>query len=96
MSDTKDYEDIACEVAQLTMEKNKAYGDSFGKAGNILKILYPDGIACEQYTDVLAIIRVIDKLFRLANKKDAFDESPWRDICGYSLLGISNDENQIG
>ena len=26
-------------------------------------------------------------------KKDAFGENLWKDICGYSLLGISNDEN---
>ena len=93
MPEIKDYKDIACEIAHLTTEKNKAYGDSFGRAGEILNILYPDGIANDQYTDALAVIRVIDKLFRIANKKDAFGESPWRDICGYSLLGISNDES---
>ena len=42
--------------------------------------------------DMLAITRVIDKLFRIATKKDAFGESPWRDICGYAILGIANDE----
>ena len=60
----------------------------------IIKVLYPNGIQPKQYRDMLAIVRVIDKLFRIANNKDAFGESPWRDIAGYSLLGIANDIDQ--
>lgn len=87
------YEKIATDIGKLVQEKNVAYGDSFGQACKILEVLYPDGIAPNQYRDALAITRVIDKLFRLANKKEAFGESPWRDICGYAILGISNDES---
>ena len=86
------YKDIGLEIGKLVQEKNKAYGNSFGQACEILKVLFPDGIKPEQYRDALAITRVIDKLFRLATKKDAFGESPWRDICGYAMLGIANDE----
>ena len=89
---TKTYEEIGVEIGKLVQEKNSAYGDSFGQSCRILEVLYPGGIQPNQYRDALAITRVIDKLFRLANKKDAFGESPWRDICGYSILGVSNDE----
>jgi hypothetical protein len=88
----KDYKKIGLDIGELVQEKNEAYGDSFGQACKILEVLYPEGIKPEQYRDALAITRVIDKLFRLANKKEAFGESPWRDICGYSMLGIANDE----
>jgi len=88
----KDYKNIGLNIGKLVQDKNKAYGDSFGRACEILKVLYPAGINPEQYRDALAITRVIDKLFRLANKKDAFGESPWKDICGYAMLGIANDE----
>tara|TARA_A200000159_G_scaffold161730_1_gene184188 strand:+ start:4881 stop:5183 length:303 start_codon:yes stop_codon:yes gene_type:complete len=88
------YKKIALEIGELVGEKNEAYGDSFGEASNILKVLYPTGIKPYQYVDALAITRVIDKLFRLANKKDAFGESPWRDICGYAILGIAKDEDE--
>ena len=86
------FENIAAEIGSLVQEKNEAYGDSFGQSSRILEVLYPDGIRPEQFRDALAITRVIDKLFRLANKKDAFGESPWRDICGYAVLGVANDE----
>lgn len=88
----KDYAEIGVQIGQLVQEKNEAYGDSFGQACKILEVLYPGGILPSQYRDALAVTRVIDKLFRLANKKDAFGESPWRDICGYAILGVANDE----
>ena len=86
-----DFVGIAGKVGSLVQEKNTAYGDSFGRASQILEVLYPNGIKPEQYTDMLALTRVLDKLFRLATRKDAFGESPWKDICGYSILGIAND-----
>lgn len=91
MNDRKKYQEIGEEIGRLVQEKNEAYGDSFGQSCKILEVLYPDGIQPVQYRDALAITRVIDKLFRLANKKDAFGESPWRDICGYAILGVAND-----
>jgi len=92
--DKKTFKQIGTEIGTLVEEKNSAYGSSFAESYKILNTLYPNGIKPEQYTDALAIIRVIDKLFRIANKKDAFGESPWKDIAGYAILGISNDESK--
>jgi selenophosphate synthase len=90
------YEQTAEEIGKLVAQKNSAYGSSFAQAHRILQVLYPNGIKVEQYTDALAIIRVIDKLFRIANAKDAFGESPWRDITGYGILGVVNGVSQSG
>lgn len=87
----KNYIDIAQSLGKLVQAKQEAYGDSFSKSKEIINILYPDGIKPENYQDALTIIRIIDKLFRIANKKDAFGESPYRDIAGYALLGLAND-----
>lgn len=83
------YEALGTEVGKLVDEKNKAYGASFDRAGAVMSTLYPNGIPPEQMTDALGIIRVLDKLFRIANAKDAFGESPWTDIAGYGLLGAA-------
>lgn len=91
MTNKKTYEKIGQEIGSLVDDKNAAYGNSFAESYKILSVLYPNGISPEQYTDALAIIRVIDKLFRIANKKDAFGESPWRDIAGYAILGVAKD-----
>jgi len=82
------YNAQALKTAQLVEEKQAAYGDSFGKSGAVMRILYPDGISPEQMDDALVVVRVIDKLFRIATDRDAFGESPWRDIMGYSLLAV--------
>lgn len=86
------YVDLGTSIGELVEGKNRAYGDSFGRSGEVLRILYPEGISPEKFSDALTIVRVIDKLFRVANQKRAFDESPWRDIAGYALLALHNDE----
>jgi len=80
------YEELGKEIGELVDIKNAAYGDSFNRSGNILKELFPKGIAPDQYDDVLAMIRIIDKMFRIATNKDAFGENPWRYIAGYAIL----------
>ncbi|GAB6990869.1 hypothetical protein [Paenibacillus pini] len=86
------FEKVANEVAEIVKEKNIAYGDSFNTCGEFLKLLYPNGIAPDQYSDALCMVRIFDKQMRIANKKDAFGESPYRDITGYGLLGVVKDE----
>ena len=88
------YSQIGKEVGALVDKKNRAYGNSFSKSGEILKILYPNGVQPDQYRDLLTTTRVLDKLFRIATRKDAFDESPWKDIAGYALLALAADENE--
>jgi hypothetical protein len=80
------YEKIGNSIGKLVDEKNKAYGDSFNKCSEFLKILYPFGVKPEDYTDLLGIVRVFDKMMRIANRKDAFGENPWNDIGGYAIL----------
>ena len=86
------FEKIGSEIGKLVEQKNQAYGNSFSNSRDVLKVLYPNGIMPEQYGDMLAITRIIDKLFRVATKKDAFGESPFKDIAGYGILGAANDE----
>ena len=85
------FQEIGTAVGKLVQEKNEAYGDAFLRVGEVLRVLYPKGISLDQYDDMLAITRVLDKLFRIATDKDAFGETPWQDICGYAILSIARD-----
>jgi len=94
----KSFQDIGKEVGDLVDEKQAAYGDSFGKAGKVMSILYPDGIAPEALDDALTVVRVLDKLFRIATangQNDAMGEDPWRDIVGYGLLSLRRCEQKM-
>jgi hypothetical protein len=87
------YPEIGQAVGALVEEKQAAYGDSFGKAGAVMRILYPEGIPAEKLDDALTVVRVLDKLFRIATDRDALGESPWRDVAGYALLSVKRVEN---
>lgn len=85
---------IASELGALLKRKNEAYGNSFERAGQIVEILFPDGITPSQYQDLLTIVRILDKLFRIATEKEAFSEDPWKDIAGYALLSLASEESK--
>lgn len=85
------YEDLGAEIGRLVQSKQESYGDSFSKSGDVLAVLYPDGVKPEQYGDLLTITRILDKVFRIATRKDAFGESPYKDLAGYSLLAAVRD-----
>jgi hypothetical protein len=90
-----DYSKLGTEIGTLVNDKQRQYGDSAGRAGKIMAVLYPDGIKPHQYDDALLTVRVLDKLSRIAQRgpdgKDLGGESPWFDISGYGLLGSAKD-----
>lgn len=84
-SEPSKWHPIAADIAATVAEKNAAYGDSVTRSAGIMRVLYPDGIPVDAYGDALLVVRVLDKLSRIATDRDALGESPWRDIAGYAL-----------
>lgn len=87
-------ERLGLEIGKLLGEKNAAYGDSFNQTKQFAQLLYPEGVAPDQVADLLSIIRIFDKLKRIATNRDAFGESPWRDIAGYAILAFERIERE--
>lgn len=83
-NELSEYEKIALDIADIVKNRQETYGDSFGNSGNILRILYPNGISINQYDDLMAITRMLDKIFRIAT---GHLEDSYTDIVGYGLLG---------
>ena len=95
MTKSTKYKDKGTEIGSLVEDKNRQYGDSFFKSGDILRVLFPNGIMVDQYGDLLAITRILDKLFRIATAKSNLEDS-WVDIAGYALLKVvQNTEKEI-
>lgn len=88
-----DFVDLAVEIATLVEEKNKQYGSSFDISGDFLKLLYPNGVKPEQYTDMLQIVRMFDKFCRIASQ--APGEDPHADLLGYALLGLRKKRSKL-
>jgi hypothetical protein len=87
-----DLEKLGKELGELVEAKRQAYGNSFASCGDFLKIIFPDGVTPDQYTDLLLLSRIFDKLMRVGNNKDFNNESPYLDIAGYGLLGVDKDK----
>lgn len=85
------YEVLGTSIGMLVDKKQLQYGDSFHKSVDVLKIFYPNGIKPEDYQNLLTVVRIVDKLFRVTSGNQG-DESAFTDIAGYGLLGISNDK----
>ncbi|HLJ87726.1 MAG TPA: hypothetical protein VKZ53_12950 [Candidatus Angelobacter sp.] len=88
--------EIARQIGEVVQQKNAAYGNSFGKTGDFLRLLYPNGISPDQYDHAFLLIRIFDKQVRIATSKDALGESPYLDIAGYGILGVAmeGDSNE--
>lgn len=85
---------IATELSQLVEQKQDAYGNAFERTAQMLHILYPEGIGVDQLHDAALLVRVLDKICRIAHDNENMGESPWRDIAGYSLLALEHQENE--
>jgi hypothetical protein len=92
MSNNNKYAAAALEVAELVARKQEAYGDAFTRSGEVLKILYPEGVSVDNYQELLTVTRVLDKLFRISTNNDSFNEDPWKDILGYALLAVTKNK----
>ena len=82
------YPELGQKIGELVAQKSEAYGDSVGKCGDYLRLLYPTGIPPEKYGDALLLARDFDKNMRIANDKHAFGENPYIDKAGYALRGV--------
>lgn len=94
----RSFQELAKGIADLVTEKEKAYGSAFDKAGDFLRVLYPDGIKPEQYKDMLCIVRVFDKLMRIATSYENTEEKKvdaYSDLMGYGLLGLRSSLAEI-
>lgn len=84
-----DFYDYCGEVAATLEDKAMAYGNSFQQTGEFIKLLYPSGIPVEAYDDALTMVRMYDKMKRIANnpgRADPGGEDPFHDIAGYAVL----------
>jgi selenophosphate synthase len=80
---------IAKELSDLVISKNKRYGNAYLKVSQILRILFPDGIGEDYYDDVTVIIRILDKICRLSSNPTNEDRiNAFTDISGYGLLMV--------
>lgn len=86
------YQRIGTELGKLCQQKNDAYGAAAITSGAMLRLLFPNGVHPSRFDDMMLIARMWDKISRIATRKDAFGESPYKDLAGYCIIGAAKDE----
>ena len=81
----ENYQKIGNDIGKMVAEKNKQYGDSISDTAEFLKILFPNGIESDSYKDLGILVRIYDKMKRIANG-NAGNENAYNDIAGYGIL----------
>ena len=91
------YEEIGKNIGALVDKKNKAYGNSFSDVESFIKMIFPEKINVDNYGDAIFIIRLFDKMKRLATDKNAFNEDVYKDIIGLAVrLYVLNNPESCG
>lgn len=100
----KDFESIGTEIGRFTQEKNRQYGSSVDATLGMMKVLleryrHESGgylIPEELVQHMLLQVRMMDKQNRIfqnpSGKGDS--ESPYRDLTGYSIIGVEMTEGK--
>ena len=78
--------ELVQKTGEVVVQKNAAYGDSVRRSGQVMQILYPHGITVDQIPSALLLVRVLDKISRIANDPGFGGEDPALDITGYGIL----------
>jgi hypothetical protein len=100
----KSFQEIANEIGKFTDMKNDAYGSSVDATYEVMKVFlnkYKNDdntytIPESLLKHIFLQVRMIDKQNRIFNNPDGdkMEESPYRDLAGYSLIGVRMTENE--
>ena len=91
----RDFIEAGYKMGLLVAKKNSDYGSAFEQVTQILKILYPNGIPVHQYENASLLIRMFDKVGRIANENVQFyNEDSWKDLVGYSLIKLVKNSKE--
>ena len=80
------WQTIADDMTSLLKAKRDSYGNNLACTPEIMKLMYPSGITHEQLDDFLILVRMVDKMFRIANGANfKLGEDAWKDLAGYAM-----------
>lgn len=75
--------------------KSKQYAGTTEVAAGMMLCLFPEGIPTEKMGSALLLVRICDKMGRIAQGDGTGDEDAWGDIAGYGLIGQKHNEDEI-
>jgi len=90
----EDFLGLGEEIGRMLADKNRKYGDSYARMAHVLPMFYPDGVPGDHLLDAIFILRIIDKLMRIASAQGDDEEDPVKDVAGYAILRMREMRNK--
>lgn len=88
LSEARPLEHLCRRLGVMLQDKNDSYGSSFYKAEDFIALLWPDGVPPEAFGRMLIMVRMFDKMMRIAVMPEAFGEDAEMDLFGYAALMV--------
>ena len=88
MNEFKDAGSILVEMGETFRERNKVYGDNYKRVGEVMSVLFPDGVelkTVEDYNIWHLFELMIVKLTRFTNSNLTHEDSI-HDAAGYAAM----------
>jgi hypothetical protein len=85
--DSAELEVLAPKLVEEIKIASRQNGNSFVEATKVMKVLFPQGIAGKEQ-DAFAMVRILDKMFRIANAPSETASILWQELCAYALSGL--------
>ena len=80
----ENFENIAKQVVDAVQRGNKETGNCITETTKVIRILFPNGIPSGKEQDEAIIVRILDKMFRIANAQGN-TSAIWQELTAYAL-----------
>ncbi len=95
--DENDFKRVSEEIVSSIQSQNSETGNCFVKTPNVLRALFPNGIPAGREAEAMALGRIIDKMFRIANNSDNTKAGNlWCELSAYALNAVKASTPTIG
>jgi len=88
------YERIGDDVKRIVQRLEDHHGHSLGQTKEVLKLIYPRGIAPDQFGDAVQMVRVLDELFVIGNMEGVHDSERadmWKELIAKVFTSLGSD-----
>lgn len=81
------FENVAKQIVDSVKAAERETGNCFTKSTEVIRILFPAGIPPGKEQEVASMLRIIDKMFRIANNPGS-TATEWQVLSAYALNAV--------
>jgi len=88
--ETDNFENVAKQIVETVKVSNKETGNCFTETTKVIKLLFPNGIPSGKEQEAAALLRIIDKMFKIVNNPGSNTLKDWQGLSAYALNAVKS------